>query len=412
MRPFQFIRCAFESPCLFAAALLVLASHAALFAQGDATELRGELPVRLKGQLVGAAMAPSISEIESMLDHQEPKTVAVLRLHSDQNNHYAPSWSVNGRAIAFLRSDLDRGTRKVIVRQIDSSRLRRTDELTRTLYSGQTSFEDLAMWSVGNRSVLVFDSTNEPSGGHNVHRITVDESPTKITEGTGVVDFPAAHADSQGSFVIFRRDRELRLATFRPGATEPVSTDSLGEGEEAQPAHHGRYLAVVRRSDSGDAYHLVLRERGGVREKNIHSTSAGIIRNPRFSPDGQWIAFHSRPQSENHWSLWAVPIDGSRRPEKLAGRVRVQEDFRHVGPAWSPNSTGIWHFGHSTAQAHYPLQFAGVQDNKQFSLDYPVEITSGSEPSISPVARRPVILFAGHTSRPRDIFALVMSRSP
>ena len=400
--------------------MIVFATVATMFwvsvcvgvAQAQSGRLPGELPIKFDQQLVDPSRVPTISEIEQMVSSPTPRSIAVVRLYSDENNHYAPAWSGDGRGIVFLRSDLDRGTRKAITHRIARGRESSGAPATRTLYSGMTSFEDLTSWSVGTRHLLVFDSTNEASGSHNVHQATLDLPAQKITDGSGVLDFPAIHADGEGSVVVFRRDRELYLASYRSDSLTPLSTNSIGEGEEAQPSSNGKFLAIVRRNEIGDEYRLVIRELNGVREKLLHVADGAIIRNPRFSPNGRIIAFHSRPITENRWSLWWVPMNGSRKAARVAEDVRVQEDFRHVGPTWNPNSTGLWYFVHSTAQAHYPLRYASLADGNKVTVEYPMKITTASEAAINPKSHRPVILFAGHTDKPRDIFALVLSHSP
>ena len=79
----------------------------------------GELPIRMSGQLIAPSRVPSLNEIEKMVSNNEVTSVAVIRKFSDENNHYAPDWAGDGRSFAFLRSDLDRGTRKVITDRID-----------------------------------------------------------------------------------------------------------------------------------------------------------------------------------------------------------------------------------------------------------------------------------------------------
>ena len=168
----------------------------------------------------------------------------------------------------------------------------------------------------------------------------------------------------------------------------------------------------MRRNEVGNEYRLVIREMWGTREKLLHLATSAVIRNPRFSPDGRLIAFHSRPITDNRWGLWVVPVNGSAKARRLAENIRVSEDFRHVGPAWSPHSTGLWCFAGTNAQAHYPLEFLSVTGENKTAVEYPMGITSASEASMNPSPDHGVLLFAGHTSKPRDIFALVLSRSP
>ncbi|TWU05621.1 TolB family protein [Stieleria varia] len=388
---------------------VLFALHQTALAQTDSSPALypGELTIQMPGALVSPASVPTLKEIAAMSGEEIPQPVAVIRVHSDANNHYAPTWSGDGTAIGFLRSDLQKGTRKAVLQQPGQAPV--------TIYDDRTSFEDMVTWSSGPRSLMVFESNNEPNGSNNVHQTSIASPPQRITSGNGVIEFPAIHSSGQSSTLVFRRDRELYLATYRPDSALAESVDSIGEGEEAQLSPNGRFMAIVRRNESGNEYRLVIRETAGEREKTLCVATDAIIRNPRISPRGNEIAFHRRDIQNNRWALWVIPTsasEGDSSARELLADIRVQEDFRHVGPTWSPHSSGLWCFANTNAQAHYPLQFVRVSDASSFTVEYPLPITSASEAACNPVVRRPVLLFAGHTSKPRDIFAIVLSHQP
>jgi serine/threonine protein kinase len=72
-------------------------------------------------------------------------------------------------------------------------------------------------------------------------------------------------------------------------------------------------------------------------------------RDPRFSPDGQWIAYWTGPevngdaQAVIHSAIFVIPASGGT-PRRLA------EDFSDAGhPVWSPDSGGLLFAGHRQA---------------------------------------------------------------
>jgi len=368
--------------------------------------IEGELPIELAGQLVQGTTVPTVGQLAAAVETGKPQAVAVIKLFGDRNNHYAPVWSSTGRTVAYLRSDLARGTRKVITHRLGRQ--------PTVLYADRTSFEDSAAWSSGAGNALVFSSTNEASGNQNIHVWTGAAPPRRLTSGSGVIAFPAMHGQGTHRTMLYRRGRELfahRQDAGRRG-DDADQTRSLGEGEEAVMSPDGRLLAVVRRNEAGQRYRLMLREMNGQRQKTLHETGGAIIRNPRFSPDGRWIAFHGRPIQQTRWELWVVSLSNSGSARRLATDVRVQEDFRHVGPAWNVHSNGLWYFADTNDQAHYPLFFADLTEDAAVEVAYPSQITSASEPACSPVADLPILLFAGHTRKPRDIFAIILSEMP
>lgn len=384
----------------------IMLSACSLPASGQSSNrlLEGELPIELSGRIVGANQFPSVREIAARVDRPQPETIAVIKVFGDSNNHYAPVWSPSGRLIAYLRSDLDKGTRKVITQTLGQP--------PQTIYGDRTSFEDQATWSTGLQSTLIFDSTNEPSGNQNIHQFEEGMPARIISSGSGVIEFPAMHTGPAGKTLLFRRDRELFISNLLSDSDATVDTRSIGEGEEAQPSPNGKLLAVVGRSEKGQQYRLILRELSGFRQKVLHMADGSIIRNPRFSPDGKKIAFHSRPINDQHWGLWIIDINRTAAARRIADDIRVQEDFRHVGPAWNTSSNGIWVFAGQSSQAHYRLRFARTENGELIDVSYPREITSSSEAACSPHPDYPILLFAGHTRKSRDIFALVLSYLP
>src|SRR5581483_2514869 len=61
-------------------------------------------------------------------------------------------------------------------------------------------------------------------------------------------------------------------------------------------------------------------------------------RQPRFSPDGQWIAFYA--DLSGHYEIWLIKTDGSERRQ-----LTFAEGDGVVDPAWSPKGDKLSYGG-------------------------------------------------------------------
>jgi Tol biopolymer transport system component len=56
---------------------------------------------------------------------------------------------------------------------------------------------------------------------------------------------------------------------------------------------------------------------------------------PRWSPNGEWIAFHRKGKSRGQWNIWIVHPDGTGETQLTDGRRESSN------PSWSPDSRRI-----------------------------------------------------------------------
>lgn len=99
----------------------------------------------------------------------------------------------------------------------------------------------------------------------------------------------------------------------------------------------GRRLVVLR----GSPTRLVVRDVGSGREKELAAHSEWNLFQPRFSPDGRWIVFHTT-NNPSLRQIYVVPAfsDG---PVPTNAWVQIVPDFG-VHPSWAPDGSAVYHF--------------------------------------------------------------------
>jgi Tol biopolymer transport system component/DNA-binding winged helix-turn-helix (wHTH) protein len=125
---------------------------------------------------------------------------------------------------------------------------------------------------------------------------------------------------------IARRTHGLPVAEAVRSAVAEQVTDSLGFDTDPAIAPNGRFIAWS--SDRTGRSEIYVRElRAHAPERPITTDGMENVE-PAWSPDGRWLAFHSRTKR----GIWVVPAAG--------GSPRRVTDFG-ARPAWSPDGRRI-----------------------------------------------------------------------
>ena len=95
---------------------------------------------------------------------------------------------------------------------------------------------------------------------------------------------------------------------------------------------------VVRR---GNPSRLVVRDLGSSREMELAAHPTWNLLQPRFSPDGRWIVFHTA-NSPSLRQIYAVPAF-TEGPVPVDAWIPIVPDFG-VQPSWAPDASAIYHF--------------------------------------------------------------------
>ena len=223
---------------------------------------------------------------------------------------FRPRWSPDGTRIAFLS---DRGGRNAIY-ILDAS-----GGEARAFTSEPTPVREFE-WSPDGKQIAftrIDEATEEEE-----KRIATKDDARVIDEGTRQVHLYLADVESGK----VRKLTSGALSTFdldwSPDGSEIVVSRANGTGLDAL---HSTDLSMLSTRD-GSIRPLVVRP--------------GHDRNPRFSPDGKWIAFTSAG-GVAHWlvefDIYVVPATGGE-PRKVSAAYDRTPDAHE----WTDDGRGLW----------------------------------------------------------------------
>jgi hypothetical protein len=91
----------------------------------------------------------------------------------------------------------------------------------------------------------------------------------------------------------------------------------------------------------GQPSRLVVRDLGSGHDIELAGHPTWNLFQPRFSPDGRWIVFHTT-NSPSHRQIYAVPAS-SPVPVPPDEWIAIAADFG-VQPSWASDGSGVYHF--------------------------------------------------------------------
>jgi Tol biopolymer transport system component len=209
------------------------------------------------------------------------------------------------------KTGLARGAIERVTDNAASDRLTNTSDDGRTMafLSSRTGKDELWVRDVQTGRERQITESNVPGG-----RVSRDGSVLAV--GRGVTEKPG-----------------LDLVPAAGGPATPVCDDcSLGDWSP-----DGTHLLIQR----GNPTRLALRDLRSGGEIELAAHPSWNLFQPRFSPDGRWIVFHTSntPSLRQIYTIPAfsalsVPVDAW---------IPVVEDFG-VQPSWAPDGSAIYHF--------------------------------------------------------------------
>lgn len=364
--------------------------------------LPGELPITLGRELVGSDRVPTLLEIEEAVAKPEVGALMLFRLHQDSNNHYAPAWSRDGQSLAYLQADIDQRTCKVLV-------LRKLHGISpETIYGDSGTYEHMPAWGPGRR--LVFASNHGDDREENIHLWQPDSDPEVLTSGGGAKALPQLQQGGAGAQMLYRRTDHFELLNWSWRRAGQQRERNLGLADEMRLSPDGAKLAVIRSSGSlGQGQELAVRQLNSQSDTRLPVPEGHLLRNVVWSPDGRWLAFWARPLNGFEWGMWTCGESGNPRPSELQGGVRVQEDFRHVSPAWSSDSRRLWFTLSRGEQSYYPLQWIHPDGTGQGQVDYSKELTTALDVAVCPAPSSAALSFVAVSRRSLEVYVMLLN---
>ncbi len=160
--------------------------------------------------------------------------------------------------------------------------------------------------------------------------------PEKITDFTSAAGSPRWMPDSNGLIVsVTRHEADQLLLTDKAGAWPRQLTNSAdGDHWDAQPNPDGKFVAFTFRPfDDLNRLDICLIDLADGAIRTVYGSPKTRAREPRWSPDGQWIAFICQQAGRD--DLWLIRPNG----EGLHQLTRLGHDIFQY--KWSPDGAQI-----------------------------------------------------------------------
>ena len=241
---------------------------------------------------------------------------AIRRLTNDEANNVNPSWSPDGRHLAFS-SYRDGGNNEIYVMDADGSNQRRLTtngggQPTWSPDGRQIAFEsDRDDW---NMEIYVMDAD-----GSNQRRLTTNggRHPTWSPDGRQIAFISEYVEEIFSSLEIYVMDadgsNQRRLTDHSPMPAPPTWSPD------------GRQIAFALYRDGNEEIYVM--DADGTNQRRLTNSAANDF-HPTWSPDGDYIAFESWRDGDSESEIYVMGSDGSN-PRRLTTNGGY--------PTWSPD---------------------------------------------------------------------------
>ncbi|HEV3196880.1 MAG TPA: protein kinase [Bryobacteraceae bacterium] len=304
-------------------------------------------PVNLTADSVSDNTQPALSPDGKLIAFRSERegggvflmNVAGKSIRRLTDSGYNPAWSPDGREILCADESITRPED----RQMPVSRLWAVDVATGTKRLVSPGDVVQPQWSPHGQRIAYW--AIDKSGHRDIWTIPArGGTPVPVTHDDALDWSPAWSPD--GKYLYFSSDRAAGMTLWRApinessgrvlGPLEPVRTPSRYAGHLSF-ARDGHRMAYVQASFSANLRRVVfdpVTERVLDEPKDITEPTREATR-PAISPDGEWLAFNSAGVEED---LFLVRADGTGL------RQLTHEGHKDRGPRWSPDGQRIAFF--------------------------------------------------------------------
>lgn len=251
---------------------------------------------------------------------------------TEAEGDYDPAFSPDGRTIAFVRVFDPRLSSDLYVQSLQDGKARRITFDARPI-TGLT-------WALSDR--LIFSSNR--SGSFLLWSVSLRGGMPELVQGTGdSVSQPTASADGRTLVFAehFRNTDIWRVPLGLQGSGSPQQLiASSTSNDSAQYSPDGKHIVFV--TDRSGVPELWTCWNDGSHPVALFRGEGGPVGTPRWSPDGQQIAFDTVQKGKSVIAL--VKVQGG------APHVLVAREFDSMMPSWSRDGQSVYFV--STAGNH------------------------------------------------------------
>jgi hypothetical protein len=352
--------------------------------------------------LLAPSRFPTIKELREAVREPNIRSVAMLKLHADGNNHYLPVWSHDGLRLAFQRSNLkERASKILLYPALSQAKASVLDETN-------PAYDYMFRWAQSSPAGYAFTRIDAESGSARLW-VSDGNPPTLKTKTSGRHTMPALYERTDGIWrLAYEKDGKLMLEAWRGDEVIDEPLD-LGRGTSPRWSAGGGALLLARaRSGKVGAFDIAVLV---LPDKETQLSTSEVVRSPAWSPDELFAAYFAKDAGDNKpWRIEIASLAAQTKPRVLVQDVVVNPNFDSDEPTWEPSSRRVWCFSHrQRKQAYYPLVAVDLESGRETVVDYPQRCTNPGDLAMNPKTFIPELAFVAHDGLPQDLYVLFLN---